>query len=413
TAVWSGPYCTKILADFGAEVIKVESAKRPDSQRGVPDPPPGSGVYPGRDSGPKPWNRAGYFNNMNTGKLGLTLDLTRPEGVAIFKRLAKVSDVVIDNFRATVMERFGLGYADLRDVDPSIIVVAMSAHGMSGPERNYGGYGASLEQLTGISWLNGYNQEGAPYRGGVNYPDPVASLHGVGAILAALRSRRRTGKGQFIDLSQRESAICIVGESVLDFSMNGRVGERMGNRHRSMAPHGCYRCRGVDSWVTIAVASDDQWQRFATAIGSPAWTKDERFRNGLGRLENYINLDRLVEQWTLERDHIDVMHLLQSAGVPAAAVYNNVEQIDDPHLTGRGFYEWVTHPEAGTHRYQGVPVKLSRTPGGIQRPSPCLGQHNDYVLRDLLGLSARETRDLHDKGVTNNDPRSVGSPEDG
>ena len=404
TMVWGGPYCTKQFADFGAEVIKIESA----TSRGPANVPRGSGIFPDGDPGQRPWNRAGLTNILNSSKLSLTLDLTRPEGVNIFKRLVKVSDVVIDNFRATVMERFGLGYETLRQVNPSIIVVAMSANGMNGPERDYAAFGATLEQTTGMAWLTGYGgANDPPYRGGVNYPDPVAGLHAACAILAALRHRRRTGKGQFVDLSQREAATCIVGESILDFTLNGRIPERRGNRRPSQAPHGCYRCKGDDMWVTIAVGNDEQWKRFAEAIGNPPWTADQRFRTVLDRLRNQDDLDRLVEEWTSERDHIEAMHLLQKAGIPAGAVHNNVELLEDPHLAERGFFQWVEHPDAGTHLYQGASVKLSETPGGIQSPAPCLGEHNDYVLREVLNLSPEEILELHSKGVTNNDPRSV------
>ncbi|MBI2863858.1 MAG: CoA transferase [Chloroflexi bacterium] len=411
TSIWSGPFCAKQLADFGAEVIKVESARHMDIVRGMANPPLGSGVYPDRDPGPRPWNRAGMFNALNTSKLSLSLDLTTPEGVATLKRLAKVSDVVLDNFRANVMERFGLGYAALREVNPSIIVISMSANGMSGPERDYGAFGATLEQTTGMAWLTGYGPNDAPYRGGVNYPDPVAGVHAVGAILAALRYRRETGKGQFIDLSQRETAACLVGEAILDFTLNGRIAERVGNRHQSLAPHGCYRCKGDENWVTIAIGSDEQWRRFAEAIGPSLgrteWTQDERFRTVTGRWQNQDELDRLVESWTSGQDHIEVMHLLQKAGVPAAPVHNNVELLADPHLVARGFWEWSNHPDAGRHRYYGPAVKLSETPGSIRSHSPCLGEHNDYILREILGLSDDELRELDAKGITNNDPRSL------
>ncbi|MDO8669993.1 MAG: CoA transferase, partial [Dehalococcoidia bacterium] len=295
----------------------------------------------------------------------------------------------------------------LREVNPSIIVISMSANGMTGPERDYGAFGATLEQTTGMAWLTGYGPNDAPYRGGVNYPDPVAGLLAVGAILAALRYRRKTGKGQFIDLSQREGAACLVGESILDYTMNGRIAERVGNRDSSMAPHGCYRCLGEESWVTIAIGSDEQWKSFARAIGDPAWTKEERFRTTLGRWHNQDDLDRLVEEWTIGQDHIAVMHLLQAAGVPAAPVLNNVELLHDPHLNQRGFWEWVNHPDAGRHLHYGASVKLSETPGAIQRHAPCLGEHSDYILRELLGLSEEEVRQLDAAGVTNNDPRSL------
>ncbi|MBI2863476.1 MAG: CoA transferase [Chloroflexi bacterium] len=407
TVIFSGPYCGKQLADFGAEVIKLESAKHPDPSRGSPNPPRGSGVYPDGEPGPRPWNRAGLFNALNTSKLSLSVDLTTPAGVGIVKRLAKVSDVVMDNFRANVMARFGLGYEALREVNPSIIVISMSANGMSGPERDYAAFGATLEQTTGMAWLTGYGPDDAPYRGGVNYPDPVAGLHAVGAILAALRHRRRTGKGQFVDLSQREGAACLVGESILDYTINGRIAERRGNRDSSMAPHGCYRCKGEDSWVTIAIGTDEQWKSFSVAIGSPAWATEARFRTVLGRWQNQNELDKLVEGWTVGRDHVEIMHLLQKVGVPAAPVLNNVELLHDPHLNRRGFWEWVNHPDAGRHLHYGASVRLAATPGGIQRHAPCLGEHNHYVLRAILGLSEDEVRQLDDAGVTNSDPRSL------
>lgn len=207
-----------------------------------------------------------------------------------------------------------------------------------------------------------------------------------------------------IDLSQVEAVISFNADAVMDYTMNGRVQERMGNRHPSMAPHGCYRCKGEDEWVVIAIPSDAAWQRFCQVVGQPSWAEDARFSDVLSRYQHQGELDGLIEAWTLQHSHYEVMDILQQAGIPAGPVLDAKELVEDPHLNERGLFEMVTHPEAGTHPYIGMYARLSKTPGSIRLPAPCLGEHNQHVFRELLGLSQEEITSLEEEGIIGTDP---------
>jgi len=399
--VWSGPLAARMLADIGAEVIKIEA---PNARLGVGKAffemykqmgmeGRRSPYFPEGEPGEEPWNRHGMFNDFNRNKLGITLDLNKAKGRDIFKRLVKISDIVLENYSPRVMENFGLGYPVLKEINPGIIMISMPGYGMSGPYRNYPAYGTTLEQHAGFSSLMGYPDSG-PYRTQSTLPDPVASINAVSAVMLALWYRRRTGRGQYIDLAQIEASICIIPEIFLDYSMNRRAPRQSGNRHPYLAPHGCYRCRGEDKWVAIAVATDEEWEAFSNAIGRPPWTGDERFADQLSRWQNQDELDRLIEEWSIQHEHYEVMHILQRAGVAAGAVLNAKEVLNDPQLQARGYFVEHTHPRAGTHPYPGFPVKLSETPASFRMPAPCLGEHNEYVFGKLLGLSKDEISQL-------------------
>lgn len=236
------------------------------------------------------------------------------------------------------------------------------------------------------------------------YGDPVAGLTGAFALLAALHYRTRTGCGQFIDLSQVESLVPLSAEAIMDYTMNQRIQKPEGNRHRFMAPHGVYRCRGEDRWVAIAVANDAEWQALCRVLGEPSWTQEKRFSTPLGRWQNQEELDKLLECWTVEQEHREAMQLLQAAGVAAGALLTSDEIFSDPHLQARGFFHKVSHPEAGTHSYPGPSWKLSRTPSRIRFPAPCLGEHNRYVLQELLGLTAEEVARLEAEQIIGSEP---------
>jgi benzylsuccinate CoA-transferase BbsF subunit len=406
TQVWAGPSCTKLLADMGAEVIKVESAKRMDVVRGEISPRPGAGMYPDGEPGERPWNRAGLFNDRNRNKLGICLDLTHPLGVRAFQRLAARSDVVAESFRAGVMERFGLGYEDLVKVRPDIIMVSLSSQGATGPERTYGSFGATLEQTAGIASMTGY-LGGAPTTSGTFFPDPVVAMMSVGLVLAAIEQRRRTGEGTYVDLSQREATTSIIGEMVMDYTMNGRVWQPPGNRHPVYAPQGVYRCAGDDMWIAITVRSDSEWRALAQAMGHPELGDDPCFADVLGRHERHDEVDAMIGRWTADRDAFELMELLQGAGVVAGVAEQGHQLLQDRHLAARGFWEPVEHPEAGRHPYAGRPFRLSKAPAARQTPAPLLGQHTEQVLREVAGMSDDEIRELAELGVISNDPTSV------
>lgn len=407
TQVAVGPYATLLLGFMGAEVIKVESCARMDISRGAARPAPGGeGLYPGGDPGERPWNRTGYYVQRNGNKRSLTLDLTAPRGKELFLQLVGVCDVLIENYRATVMDRLGLGYAVLSRTNPRLIYVKISSQGATGPEKDYASLGSTLEQTAGLASITGYD-DGKPLMTNETYPDPVVGILAVGALMAALRQRRQTGQGAFVDLAQREVTTMLLGEAVVDYSLTGRVAQPLGNRHPQWVPQGVYPCLGTDLWLAITVTSEPEWQGLCQALGQPELAQDARFATVLGRRQHQEALDRIVTAWTQQHEHRQAMHLLQAHGVPAGAVLTGGETIHDPHLEARGFWDVVEHPEVGPYRQVTTPWQLTRNPRHLTRPAPGLGEHNHAVLRDLLGLSAQDIAALEAQGIIGTRP--VGS----
>ncbi len=399
TNSWSGPYTAQLLASMGAEVIKVESIQYLDTWRGG-----GTRTMEGENL----WERSPLWNSVNADKLGITLDLSRTRGAEIFKRLVKVSDVVAENYTPRVMKNFGLDYAALNEVNPRIIMISLPAHGSKGPWQDYPGYAASIEQMAGIPQLTGY-PDGPPKMSGAGFTDPIAGVNGMIAVMLALLFRQVTGKGQYIDLSQIEAVTCLIGDAIIDRSVNERVQPRRGNRHPSMAPHGCYRCRGEDLWVDIAVSSDEEWRQFCKAIGSPAWANEDRFASSMSRWHNQDELDRLIEEWTIRHGHYEVMHTLQNVGVAAGAVLTSAELLTDPHIKERGTFQVVERAIVGAHPYPvpSAPMRLSESPVNIRRPAPLLGEHNNHILGELLGMSPEEIQGLADDQIIGTTPLGV------
>ena len=398
TRVWAGPLAVRMLADLGAEVIKVEGL----AARGMANVPPSVGkmlgVYADDDTGEHPWNRHALFNDFNRNKFGITLELNTHQGAEILKRLVKISDIIIDNYTPRVMPNFGLGYDILRRINPSIVMVSMPGFGMTGPYRDYMALGTTLEPASGMSSLMGY-RGGPPHISGNAYPDPVASLNAAAAVLVALWHREQTGEGQFVDVAQIEGTTCLIGEAVLGYAMTKEIPERMGNRDISKAPQGCYRCRGDDRWIAIAVSSDEEWEALCCTMGGPPWAKDERFSDQLSRRKNQDELDRLLETWTIQHDHYEIMYLLQGAGVPAGAALDAKELVTDAHLQAAGFFWDIDEREAGRRIYAGLPIRLSTTPAQLRLPAPCLGEHNEYVLGEILGLPKEDISQLESDGI--------------
>lgn len=401
----SGPHCGGLLADLGAEVIKVESCRHPDPLRIQ-----GRGVYPRGEPGERSWNRSGMINERNRNKLGITLDLTTPKGKETFKKLVKISDVVLENFASRTMLGFGLDYPVLVKVNSHIIMLSLASQGQSGPEKDYVSYGPVLAQTSGLTHFTGYADRIA---GEFFYDcmDVMAATMGAATVIAALCYRQRIGKGMHIDLSQREVGTCIIGEVMMDYFMNRRTPKPTGNRHAAMAPHGCYPCRGEDEWVTIAITSDTEWKKFCQVIGRPELAEDKRFSNLVSRWSNQDELDIVITEWSKERDHYAAMRSLQEAGIAAGAVLTTKELFSDPHLAQREFFKAVTHPEAGAFSYKGGPIRLSSTPcrtqSGVQMPAPCLGEHNHYVYGTLLGMTKTEIEELEGEGIIGTVPRAT------
>ena len=393
------------LGFMGAEVIKVESLSRMDINRGKARPGPDDmRVYPGGNPGEHPWNTTAHHVHRNVNKLSLTLDLTVARGKELFLDLVKVCDVLVENYRGSVMDRLGLGYKVVSQLNPQLIYLKISSQGATGPESNYGSLGSTLEQTAGLASITGY-EDGPPMMTNLVYPDPVVGILSFGALMAALRRRLKTGDGCLVDLSQREVTTLLLGEAILDFSVTGRVAGTMGNGHRDMAPHGVYPCSGEDMWVAISVSSEQEWDGLCRAIGQAELASDTRFGDLDTRRKNQESLDQIISLWTEDKDHYQVMHLLQSQGVPAAPVLTGGEAITDPHLEFRGFWDVVDHPEAGTYKQVTTPWVLSRSARVPSVPAPGLGEHNYQVLHNLLGLSRSEIETLVRDGIIGDKPK--------
>jgi len=272
----------------------------------------------------------------------------------------------------------------------------MPGYGHSGPYKEYVGFGLLLEALVGHAWLRGYADSDPTTHNTVYACDTTAGAVAAFMILGALFQRRRTGQGQFIDLAQAETFIPHLGQAIMDYTMNGRVQRTVGNRDAgmAMAPHGCYRCQGHDRWLTLAVGSDDDWRGLCRAMGDPTWANEERFADAVSRFHHQDELDKRIEAWTIQHDNYALMHILQREGVSAGPVMDGRDCYHDPHLKERGYFVEVTHPEAGTHLYPGFMVQMSGTPPTYRMPAPCLGEHNEYVYKKLLGVSDEEYAEL-------------------
>ncbi len=401
--IWAGPYCTKLMADLGAEIIKMESLSVYDSHRGPVSPARGIAAYPDGEPGEEPWNRNGWFNCLHMSKYGITLELTTDEGRRVFERLVSISDVLIENFRQGSLERLGYDYAALRQHRPDLIYVSMPAFGNTGPWKSYLGYGIGQEQLSGMAHLTGYPDDG-PMKSGINHGDPITGSHAAGVLLAALRRRRRTGKGMYIDVSQQESAVAFMGGELLAYQMTGQEPERMGNRSRWYAPCNTYPCAGEDRWITIAVTDEGEWERLVSAIDSQELATDVRFATAESRMEHQDELDGIIAGWTKGQEAFALAERLQAAAVPAGPVLRGPDLLENKHYAERGTFITVDHPQVGPKQYPGLPWKMGGTPGEVHWPSPTLGQHNREIFGGLLGLNGGEIDALESGGVIGTKP---------
>ena len=388
TASWAGPHCVSLLAFMGAEVIKIESEAKLDLGRYYP---------PFKDDIQSP-DRAMWFAQMHRNSLSVTLNLREPGGVELARKIVGISDVAVENFRAGVADRLGLGYKDLIAVNPQVIMASLSGFGAFGPRSRWVTYGMHVSNISGLMSAVGH-PESEPVSDWVEMPDPSGGVAGASATLAALRYRLKTGKGQHIDLSEEETAIGFQPEKLMDYGMNGREGERMGNRHAGKAPHGVYRCAGDDEWVSIAVGSEEEWGRFCSALGMEQLAREPKFANLPARKENEDALDEIVEGWTREHTKSEVMKSLQGWDVGAIATFTNADLYHDDHLAARGFFTWDEHPVQGRAKMPAQPWKMSATPLSMTRSGPMMGEHNGYVLEELLGLSRGEVEGLERGGV--------------
>jgi crotonobetainyl-CoA:carnitine CoA-transferase CaiB-like acyl-CoA transferase len=383
TSSWAGPWCTKILGDLGADVIKVEAVQAYDLTRG-PVASEDWRAYANRGAG-RPYERADTFLKPNRNKRGITLNLKDARGADLFRRLAVVSDIVAENFAPGEMEKFGLGFDELRALNPRLVLLRMPAMGASGPERDYVGFGSTLEMLSGITNLTGY-EGGPPMKSGFWYGDPISGVHAAAAVMMALLERDATGVGQIVEVAQVETLTGFAADALLQYAVNGELYDRIGNRDLGAAPQGCYPTREDDTWITLSVTTTKQWRVLATLMGRADWADDSSLGTAAGRRAHADEIDAAISVWSREREQLAAARDLERAGIAVAPVYSNRQIFEDEQVRARGFFEQVTHPVAGTHEYPGAAWLLDGERPLSRRPAPLLGEHNREVLGGLLGL---------------------------
>ena len=365
--VFALPYAGGLLADMGAEVIKVEGPGRPDITRtgGF------AGNFPERDLGEDWWNRPSTYNLIHRGKRSLTLDLTDERGRDVFRQLVRVSDVVMENFTPRVMRGWGLDYPNLRQIKPDIVMVSNTGYGHGdGPYSGYPAQATTQEGTHGHCWITGYSG-GPPAKAGASFVDFLSTWTALFAIGTALRYRNRTGHGQWVDIGMYQAGVMFASEYIMDAIANGREGGRIGNRHPHRALQGCYPAQGEDQWITLSVGSDEQWQALCRLMGQEDLASDSNFADVLARQRNHDRLDKLISDWTVGFDKYELMHRLQAEGIPAGPVLTGKDIHFDPHYQSRGFLERVTYPperKIGTRPFIGRPYKFSREPVAYSGP---------------------------------------------
>ena len=386
--VWAGPYATAVLGYMGAEIIKIESHKHIDQTR------QGSITlgedYDGVNSSP-------IFNNANLNKKSVSIDISTKEGAELAKKIVAESDIVVENMRPGKMAKVGLGYEDLKAVKPDIIMISASGFGATGPYASYGGYAPIFASIGGLAYLTGY-ADGEP-----NTMSGVMDLR-VGTVsafvaLAALLRKQRTGKGMYVDVSSSEAISSLIGSDLMGYTMNGVSPMRRGNDDSIMAPHQVYRCKGNDKWVSIAVATEEEWKSLCHVMGDPEWTKDAKYADEYARWSNRKELDKHMTEWTKEYEDYEVMDLLQAAGVAAMPSMSAEEILSDRHSEARGIFTKVKHPVLGEKTVVMPPWRFSETPAEIEKAAPLLGENNEEIFNGLLGMSKEETDKLKEAKI--------------
>jgi crotonobetainyl-CoA:carnitine CoA-transferase CaiB-like acyl-CoA transferase len=387
--VWAGPYGALQLAHLGAEVIRVESAHRPCMYRNT---------LPMADD-IRDLNRAGGFNQWNQGKRSIALDLAKPQAVEITRQLVRHCDVVVENFAAGSIARMGLSYETLTQFRPDLVMLSLSGYGQSGPYSTHLSFGALIEAVSGFTLVNGY--PGMRTRSSaMAYPDPTSGMFGALAVVAALIHRARTGEGQHIDLAMLESVLSIIPEALLEYAVNGRLPQPIGNHDRWMAPHNCYKARGNEHmWVSIAVGREKEWRALCSAIRQPNLADDPRFKTAALRKQNEDALDRIIEAWTAPRDRWEATEILQAAGVAAFPSLGAKDLVEDPHMKTRGYQVQLPHPVVGARIHAGIAWKMSETPCRVRKAAPVLGADTDSILSESLGYSVEEIDRLRQNEV--------------
>ena len=381
------PFTAQVLAWLGAEVILVENRKR----LGLRELPPYAGGVLGV-------NRSGGFNMINNNKFSCTFDLGKKDGLELAERLIGISDVVVENFSTGTMEKLGLGYEAVRRLKPDIIYLSLGAFGRTGPMKDFKGLHSVINLFSGLAAVTGY-PGGHPRVLGGYFPDAFSGCYCILAVLEALYHRSKTGEGQYVDVAMTEALSTLIPEAVMDYTLTGREAEQVGNRDNDKAPHDVFRCRGVQKWVAISVATDAQWGALWKVMGHLEWAEDPRFADSASRWAHQDALRPLIESWTHERTPYEVTTTLQNVGVAATPVLDSGEVLGDPHMLDRGFVDWVDHPEAGRRPITNLSWSINGERPKDIRHAPLLGEHNHYVLRELLRLPEEEVQRLMDSGA--------------
>jgi crotonobetainyl-CoA:carnitine CoA-transferase CaiB-like acyl-CoA transferase len=397
TAFWAGPFATHYLAAMGAEVIKIESVQRPDGMRFQSVRPPTSDRW---------WEWSALFQTVNLGKHGVTLDLSRPAGVDLARRLLASADAAVENFSPRVMDNLGLIYEELAAANPRLIMVRMPAFGLDGPWRDRVGFAQTMEQVSGMAWVTGF-ADGPPVipRGPC---DPLAGLHALVALFVALEHRAHTGRGQLVEATMVEAALNAAAEIVLEYGAHGVRLMRDGNRGPVGAPQNLYACRGTDSWLALAIATDAQWRALTALMGEPPWARDPALASAAGRRRQHGRIDAHIGAWCADADAASLAEILAARGIPAAPVLSAARLPENPQLCARGFFEAVDHPVVGTHLQPTLPLRLAAQPARwYARPAPTLGEHTEEILRRLLGLDDDQLTRLRAAGIIGDRPAGL------
>ena len=417
TVVWAGTFASLLLADLGAEVIKVENVHifQPMTRGGIARPPAAfmagdlawATGYPNSEPGPRPWNYCPTFVQLYRNKHSVTIDILTPEGKELLRRLVAESDVFLENNAVDTIEKLGFGYEWLRAAREDIIMVRAPGYGLSGPYREARTLGVHLESVMGHTLLRGYRDLDPSHTTAIFSGDYMAGAHGAFAVMAALRHRRRTGEGQLVEIPQAETASSMLAPAFMQYALNGEVPQNVGNRSiYGFAPYNTYPCRspgdgtdGGDRWISIAVTSDDEWTALRAAMGEPDWAQASDFDTAAGRVANEAALDDGVSAWTRTQDDYDLFHLLQNAGIAAAPVLEASRLFEDAHVQARGLNQPQTlHDDVGSFLFNVPFYRFSETPVGTDKPPVALGEDNEYVYKEVIGLSDAEYDALLESG---------------
>ena len=402
--VWAGPYATQLLGDWGAEVIRVEplSVFQPVTRGVVPRPRKGQFLsahkFPDNDPEPRPWNRDSAFNTHARNKLSMSLNLDQKDGLRVFEDLVSVSDILVENNPVSTLSKLGIHYPWLRTIRPDIIVVRMPPYGLQGPYRHFRSVGSSLEAVMGHTSIRGYRDTDPSMTSTVYTADAAAGANAAFAAVSALLFRRESGLGGLIEVGQAQAMLPYLGEALIDHSMNDRIQSTLANADYSKAPQGCYPCASGDNWITISIASDDHWEALCDLIDSPALSNDPRFNTVLGRWRLQEEIDTQITRWTRDKNAVNLMARLQDRGIPSGLVNKDSHLLADPHLAARRFFQALDHSDTGVYRYPG-PMWRSRSFPNRLRTPPCnLGEHNDFIERELLAYDNTRFSELEAAG---------------